>query len=91
MPPAGAKGPPFARRDLTIAVDSGANRGQFSLFARTRLLTADLLAFEPLAGPAVVFATLFAAGDVATNPSRLEGRRKDDHRNGKTIRRRSFP
>jgi FkbM family methyltransferase len=41
-------------------IDVGANRGQFALMASERRPGARILAFEPLAGPAVAFARLFA-------------------------------
>lgn len=41
-------------------VDVGANRGQFSTFARSALPECRIIAFEPLNGPATVFEKLFA-------------------------------
>ncbi len=49
-------------RDLALAssVDVGANVGQFSLLVRNEHPKAKIIAFEPLAGPAVVYKKLFA-------------------------------
>lgn len=55
----------FAGRNFKTIVDAGANRGQFSLFARTWFPAAQIVAFEPLAAPAAVFTILFA-GDAGT-------------------------
>ena len=46
--------------ELRTVVDIGANRGQFTLLARACFPAASILAFEPLAEPAAVFARLFA-------------------------------
>ena len=46
--------------DLATVVDIGANKGQFSLFARDAFPGARITAFEPLAEPAARFAALFA-------------------------------
>lgn len=44
-----------------LVVDVGANRGQFSLVARQLFPDAQILSFEPLAGPAARFRAIFAA------------------------------
>ena len=46
-------------RDFKTIVDVGANRGQFTLFARLFFPDAKIIAFEPLAAPADTFAHLF--------------------------------
>lgn len=46
--------------DLATVVDIGANKGQFSLFARAAFPHARITAFEPLAEPAARFDALFA-------------------------------
>jgi FkbM family methyltransferase len=45
--------------DLATVVDIGANRGQFSLAARRWASKARVIAFEPLAGPGVLFRKVF--------------------------------
>ena len=50
-------------RGYRTIVDVGANRGQFSLFARMLNPDASIHAFEPLDGPGKVFAGLFAGDD----------------------------
>lgn len=48
--------------DFGSVIDVGANRGQFSLFARRRFPRAEIYAFEPLAAPAALH-RLVTAGD----------------------------
>ena len=48
---------------LATVVDIGANRGQFALAVRQWAPQADLIAFEPLPGPASVFRSVFANDD----------------------------
>ena len=49
----------LSRLECSFVVDIGANKGQFSLFARHFFPVARIDAFEPLEGPAVVFRKLF--------------------------------
>jgi FkbM family methyltransferase len=50
--------PLFYGLDLKTIVDVGANKGQFSLYARSRSPHAKIIAFEPIPGPADRFATV---------------------------------
>jgi FkbM family methyltransferase len=49
--------------DLKTVVDIGANRGQFALAARHWAPKAQVVAFEPLGGPAAVFRQVFSGDD----------------------------
>lgn len=42
-----------------MIVDIGANRGQFALFCADRFPSADIISFEPLAGPAACYRRVF--------------------------------
>jgi FkbM family methyltransferase len=46
--------------DVRLIVDIGANRGQFALCARHCFAQSRIVSFEPLAGPAGVYRSLFA-------------------------------
>jgi len=56
----------LAHTGCRTVVDIGANRGQFTLAARTIIPTAQLYSFEPLAGPAASFASLFENDEKVT-------------------------
>jgi len=47
-------------REIDLVVDVGANRGQFSLAVRRWQPRAEIVAFEPLSGPADKYERLFA-------------------------------
>lgn len=47
------------RQDLRTAVDVGANKGQFALYALARFPSTRVIAFEPLPGPREQMARLF--------------------------------
>ena len=49
--------------DLSTIIDVGSNRGQFSLVARYLFPNAKIICFEPLAGPAGIFQSVFAKED----------------------------
>lgn len=51
----------FRGKSFATIVDIGANKGQFSLFARRRFPDARIVAFEPIASCARRFAGLFGA------------------------------
>jgi len=44
---------------IRLVVDIGANRGQFALVARNEYPRAQIISFEPLAGPAAIFQKVF--------------------------------
>lgn len=44
-----------------LVIDIGANRGQFALVARRQFPSAEIVAFEPLQEPALVFQRLFTS------------------------------
>ncbi len=46
--------------DCRTVIDIGANKGQFSLMARHLFPKANIVAFEPLPGPAGIFRAVFA-------------------------------
>ena len=50
----------IASLDISTCVDVGANVGQFSLLIRNEHPKANIIAFEPLAGPAKTYQKLFA-------------------------------
>lgn len=52
--------------EIRTVVDVGANRGQFALVARHCFPTSRIISFEPLAGPAAVYRTVFAGDSRAT-------------------------
>ena len=56
---AGAEHRQVLRQDLGAVVDVGANRGQFSLAVRRWTPRAQVIAFEPLSGPAARFRKVF--------------------------------
>lgn len=49
--------------DLSTVIDVGSNRGQFSLVVRYLFPNAKIICFEPLAGPAGIFQSVFAKED----------------------------
>lgn len=46
--------------EVRMVVDIGANRGQFALVARHYFPVAYIVSFEPIAGPAAIYRTVFA-------------------------------
>ena len=46
--------------DLSVVIDIGANRGQFSLAVREWASAARVISFEPLPGPASIFDSVFS-------------------------------
>ena len=48
---------------VRMVVDIGANRGQFALVARHCFPEANIVSFEPLAGPAGIYRAVFAEDD----------------------------
>jgi len=51
---------------ISLVVDVGAHRGQFSLAARLYCPQAQIIAFEPLPGPAAIFRRVFAQDRLTT-------------------------
>ena len=51
-------------REIRSVVDIGANRGQFALAVRGCLPQARIVSFEPLAGPAAIYRSIFAGDDL---------------------------
>ncbi|GAH45484.1 unnamed protein product [marine sediment metagenome] len=49
--------------DLSTIIDVGSNRGQFALVARYLFPDAEIICFEPLAGPVGIFQRVFAKED----------------------------
>ncbi len=49
--------------DCNTIVDIGANRGQFALVARACFPQADIISFEPLPEPALIFSRVFGRDD----------------------------
>jgi FkbM family methyltransferase len=63
--PAGVEHKPvLSSPPCRTVVDIGANRGQFALAVRHHWPTADVISFEPLAGPAAKFKRLFDGDDL---------------------------